>query len=65
MRAQADFIDGPILFSEVPYKPPDLTRLQGAMFTDRPDLWPTNGRRRRKPVPAEQQPLFDSEDTPG
>jgi len=65
MPSQADFIDGPILYSEVPTKPRDLTRYQGAMFMDRPDLWPINGRRRSKPVPPEQQPLFDSEDSPG
>jgi hypothetical protein len=65
MPSQADFIDGPILYSEVPTKSPNLTRYQGAMFMDRPDLWPINGRRRSKPVPPEQQPLFDSEDSPG
>ena len=65
MPSQADFIDGPILYSEVPTKPPNLTRLQGAMFMDRPDLWPINGRRRSKPVPPEQQPLLDSEDKAG
>lgn len=65
MRAQADFVDGQILFSEVDRRPPDMRRLQGAMFMDRPDLWPVNGRRRSKPIPPEQQPLFDSEDTPG
>jgi len=65
MPSQADFIDGHILYSEVPTKPPNLTRLQGAMFMDRPDLWPINGRRRSKPVPPEQQPLLDSEDTAG
>ena len=65
MRSQADFIDGPVMFSPVPYKPPDMVRYQGAMFMDRPDLWPSTRRRRSKPVPAEQQPLFDSEDTPG
>jgi hypothetical protein len=65
MPSQADFIDGHILYSEVPTKPPNLTRLQGAMFMDRPDLWPINGRRRSKPVPPEQHPLFDSEDKAG
>jgi hypothetical protein len=65
MPSQADFIDGHILYSQVAYKPPNLTRLQGAMFMDRPDLWPINGRRRSKPVPPEQQPLLDSEDKAG
>jgi hypothetical protein len=59
VNAQADFADGQILFTEVPYKPPDAWRLQAGMFMDRPDLWPTrNGRRRSKPPPPEQQPLF-------
>ena len=65
MNAQADFVDGPVLFSEVPYKPPNVRALQSGMFMDRPDLWPTNGRRRRRAVPPEQQPLFDSEDKAG
>ena len=65
MNSRADFLDGQVMFSPVPYKPPDMARLQGAMFMDRPDLWPATRRRRSKPVPAEQQPLFDSEDTPG
>ena len=65
MLSQADFIDGHLLFSPVPRRPPDVRRLQGAMFMDRPDLWPTNGRRRSRPIPPEQQPLFDSEDPPG
>ena len=63
MNAQADFTDGPILFSQVPYRAPDTRRLQAAMFMDRPDLWPTNGRRRSKPVPPEQQPLLPREAT--
>lgn len=65
MRAQADFIDGHIMFSPIERPSPDMRRLQGAMFMDRPDLWPVNGRRRSKSVPTEQQPLFDREDTPG
>jgi len=65
MNSQADFLDGPVMFTPQPYKPPDMTRLQGAMFMDRPDLWPRARRRRAKPAPLEQQPLFDSEDTPG
>ena len=65
MRAQADFADGQVLFSEVDRRPPDLRRCQGAMFMDRPDLWPTNGRRRRRSIPSEQQPLLASEDKPG
>jgi hypothetical protein len=59
---QADFIEGEILFAEVSPKPPKLDHLQGAMFLDRPDLWPSKlQRRNRKPVPPEQQPLFKPE----
>ena len=65
MLSQADFIDGQLLFSEVPRRPPDVRHLQGAMFMDRSDLWPTKGRRRSRPVPPQQQPLFHSEDKPG
>jgi hypothetical protein len=60
MSSQADFIEGKVLFEEVPQKPPDLRRYQGAMFIDRPDLWPTPRRHRNgKPVPPEQQPLIE------
>lgn len=65
MRSQGDFLDGVVMFSPLDRKPPDMTRLQGAMFMDRPDLWPRTRRRRAKPVPPEQRPLLDSEDTPG
>ena len=62
MNAQADFKEGEILFTELPHKPQDLRRFQGAMFLDRPDLWPTaRPRRNGKPVPPEQQPLFKPE----
>lgn len=62
MNYQADFVAGEILFAEVSPKPPKLDHLQGAMFLDRPDLWPTKYRRRNgKPVPPEQQPLFKPE----
>jgi len=65
VSSRVDFLDGKLMFSPVDYKPPDMTRFQGAMFLDRPDLWPCKRRRRSKPVPPEQQPLPDSEDTPG
>lgn len=41
-------------------KPLDPQRLQAAMFTDRPDLWPTARPRRRRPapVPPAQYPLL-------
>ena len=58
MNQQADFVDGQVLFTEANPKPPDLRHLQGAMFLDRPDLWPVKRRRRSFPPPAEQQPLF-------
>ena len=59
MNSQADFIEGEVLFEEVRPKPLDLRRYQGAMFLDRPDLWSAPRRHRNgKPVPPEQQPLF-------
>jgi len=62
MPSQGDFKDGELRFSELPATAPDLSRYQGAMFLDRPDLWPTLHRRRNgKPVPPEQQPLFKPE----
>lgn len=62
MNYQADFTEGEVLFTEILHKPPKLDRLQGAMFLDRPDLWPTTRKRREgKPVPKEQQPLFNPE----
>ena len=62
MNYQADFTEGQILFTEAKPKPPDLRHLQGAMFLDRPDLWPIKHRRRKHPVPPEQQPLFQEGD---
>jgi hypothetical protein len=62
MNYQADFVEGEILFAEVSPKSPKLDHLQGAMFLDRPDLWPTKRRRRNcTPPPKEQQPLFKPE----
>ena len=63
MNYQADFVEGDVLFSEAKPKRPDLSHLQGAMFLDRPDLWPVKRRRRNHPVPPEQQPLFQEGDT--
>ena len=63
MNLQADFKEGEVLFTELPPKPPDLRRYQGAMFIDRPDLWPTPRRHRNgKPVPPEQQQLVETQD---
>jgi len=58
MNQQADFTEGQVLFTETKPKAPDLRHLQGAMFLDRPDLWPVKPRRRSFTPPAEQQPLF-------
>ena len=44
---------GQVMWQEKPHKPPDLSHLQGAMFMDRPDLWPA-----KKPKPRRSdQPL--------
>ena len=51
MNSQADFKEGKVLFEEVPPKPPDLRRYQGAMFLDRPDLWPSERNARRLSLP--------------
>ena len=64
MTTRADFLDGEVMWTKAPYHPPDLRRLQGAMFLDRPDLWPVTRRKPRQPAP-EQRPLFDSEDKAG
>ena len=63
MNYRADFVEGEVLFSEASHKPPNLSHLQGAMFLDRPDLWPVKRCRRNHPVPPEQQPLFKEGDT--
>ncbi|OGO02665.1 MAG: hypothetical protein A2Y59_06370 [Chloroflexi bacterium RBG_13_52_14] len=59
MNYQADFVEGAILYSEVTPSRPNLKHLQGAMFLDRPDLWPSKRRPKAKPVPKEQQSLFE------
>jgi hypothetical protein len=59
MNLQADFTEGEeIKFQELPPNPPDLRRYQGAMFLDRPDLWPVIRRKRLATPPPEQQRLF-------
>ena len=65
MPLRADFLDGQVLFQQLPSHPRDLTRYQEAMFLDRPDLWPVRRPKRKNGVPPEQRPLFDSEDSPG
>ena len=65
MPLRADFLDGQVLFQQLTSHPIDLTRYQGAMFLDRPDLWPVRRPKRKNGVPPEQRPLFDSEDSPG
>ena len=62
MAMQSDFVDGVPLFQEVPHKPPDLSRYQGAMFLDRPDLWPTKRRPKKSTVLPHQEPLFNLEE---
>jgi len=59
MNLQSDFKDGEVLFTEHPPKPPDLHRYQGAMFLDRPDLWPTKRRPKKSIALPHQEPLFN------
>jgi len=65
MNYQADFVEGEVFFTEARRKAPDLRHLQGAMFLDRPDLWPLKRRRRKFTPPAEQQPLFHEREGEG
>jgi len=62
MNLQSDFKDGEVLFAELPPKPPDLHRYQGAMFLDRPDLWPTKRRSKKSIALPHQEPLFNLEE---
>ena len=62
MNLQSDFKDGEVLFAELPPNPPDLRRYQGAMFLDRPDLWPTKRRSKKSIALPGQQPLFEEGD---
>jgi hypothetical protein len=62
MNLQSDFKDGEVLFTEHPPKPPDLHRYQGAMFLDRPDLWPTKRRPKKSIALLHQEPLFNLEE---
>ena len=62
MNLQSDFKDGEVLFTELPPKPPDLHRYQGAMFLDRPDLWPTKRRSKKSIALPHQEPLFNLEE---
>ena len=55
---QFDCDDGKIYFQEAKRKPLDLRKFQSAMFTDRPDLWRKPLRKRRKPPPHNQVPMF-------
>ena len=60
MKLQADFTEGEgIKFQEIPPHPPDLRRLQSAMFLDRPDLWPVIRRKGKQSALPGQQPLFE------
>lgn len=49
---------GVIWFTPEKGKPVDATKLQSAMFMDRPDLWIKPRRNHRKRVPTEQLHLF-------
>ena len=63
MNFQADFTEGEVVkFQEVQHKQPDLHRYQGAMFIDRPDLWPTKRRPKKSIALPHQQPLFEEGD---
>ena len=63
MNFQADFTEGEVVkFQEVQPKPPDLRRYQGAMFIDRPDLWPTKRRPKKSIALPHQEPLFNLEE---
>lgn len=50
--------EGKIEFSEVKSRPRDPTKLQAAMFMDRPDLWRKHRSNHRKRVAKEQQKLI-------
>ena len=46
-----------VFFTEINPKAPDLSHLQGAMFMDRPDLWPVKKPKpRRSALPLPCQP---------
>ena len=60
MHSQADFVDGEVRFNPYTVNRIDMRKLQGAMFLDRPDLWRSPSRKRFKPTPPEQQPLFQT-----
>jgi hypothetical protein len=63
MNLQADFTEGEVVkFQELPPNPPDLRRYQGAMFLDRPDLWPTKRRPKKSIALPHQEPLFNLEE---
>jgi hypothetical protein len=62
MNYQADFTEGTILFQKAEHKPPDLSHIQGAMFLDRPDLWPPRRRRKSYTPPPGQPELFTTEE---
>ena len=52
-----------VFFTEVNPKAPDLSHLQGAMFTDRPDLWPVKKPKpRRSSIPLPGQPSLSIEE---
>ena len=56
-------LKGEITWQEQKPKPPDLSHLQGAMFMDRPDLWPVKKPKpRRGSIPLPGQPSLSIEE---
>ena len=57
MNYKASFNNhGEIIWEELQQKSPGLSQFQGAMFLDRPDLWPCKPKGRRpgaKPLPGQ------------
>ena len=66
MTIEASFgLDAVTIYVEKKRKPRDLRRLQGAMFTDRTDLWPERpARRRRAPLPPPSQLALPTPEVP-
>ena len=67
MPHQASFDDkAEITFEEQAEYKGDAFRMQTAMFTDRPDLWPSKKRHAHRPVKVQpgQIPLIGEEEKP-
>lgn len=65
MNMESSFTqDGTILWDKAKKKSPDLSHRQGAMFLDRPDLWPHQAKGKRpgtKPLPGQIPFAFHTE----